>query len=490
MNLAEEIRPLVERALGLYAGTAHETPLRDILGRLDAPLRVAIAGKVKAGKSTLLNALVGERLAPTDEGECTRIVTWYEDGLTYRVTLERADGTTAQVPFARDDGAIEVDLQGAEPDHVARLVVEWPTPSLKTMTLIDTPGIASLSTDVSARAEAFLTPEDDRPSDADAVVYLMKHLHASDVGFLEAFHDDEAGQATPVNAIAVLSRADEVGAGRLDSMDSACTIADRYRDDPKVRKLAQTVVAVAGLLAETGNTLREVEFAALRSLAEASTDEVDGLLLSTDRFVNAPTRTGLTDLEREALLGRFGVFGIRFSIDLIRRGDVSTANELAQALVGRSGLDELRAVLLSQFAARRDVLVARSALVAIEAAVRDQAVTGSEDLTTDIERLVAGTHEFEELRLLNALRTQALTAKPDDVAAMERLLGTEGGTVPARLGLPDDADAGQVAAAAQEAMAHWQRRAESPMSAPELVAAARVMIRTCEQILTGLAPVS
>ena len=33
--------------------------------------RVAIAGKVKAGKSTLLNALVGEMLAPTDAGECT-----------------------------------------------------------------------------------------------------------------------------------------------------------------------------------------------------------------------------------------------------------------------------------------------------------------------------------------------------------------------------------------------------------------------------------
>ena len=39
--------------------------------RLDEPLRVAIAGKVKAGKSTLLNALVGEQVAPTDAGECT-----------------------------------------------------------------------------------------------------------------------------------------------------------------------------------------------------------------------------------------------------------------------------------------------------------------------------------------------------------------------------------------------------------------------------------
>ncbi len=486
MSLVEEVRPLVARAVAAYAGTPQEAPLQAVLDRLDAPLRVAIAGKVKAGKSTLLNALVGERLAPTDEGECTRIVTWYQDGITYRVTLDPHDGAPRQVPFTRDEGAIDVDLQDVPAAAVERLVVEWPTPSLKRMTLIDTPGIASLSTDVSARTEAFLTPEDEKATEADAVLYLMKHLHSSDVGFLEAFHDEETSQATPVNAIAVLSRADEVGVGRLDSMESARTIAVRYRDDPKVRKLAQTVVAVAGLLAETGNTLREAEFAALRTLASAPEEEVEKLLLSADRFVQAPTNVGLTELEREAVLGRFGLFGIRLSVHLIRAGEVHTATELADALLARSGLDELQAALLTQFADRRDVLVARTALVAIEAAVRDHPVEGSDVLTADIERLVAGAHEFDELRLLNALRTGAVTAKPDDVEAMERLLGTEGGTVEARLGLEGGADAGQIAAAAQEVMARWQRRAESPMSSPDLVDASRVLVRSCEQILVDL----
>ena len=64
--------------------------------RLDEPLRVAIAGRVKAGKSTLLNALVGERLAATDAGECTRIVTWYRNALGYRVVAELAERRLAR----------------------------------------------------------------------------------------------------------------------------------------------------------------------------------------------------------------------------------------------------------------------------------------------------------------------------------------------------------------------------------------------------------
>ena len=87
-----------------YQGTSHKQVLDDIVARLHEPLRVAIAGKVKAGKSTLLNALVGDELAPTDEGECTRIVTWYRHGITYRVTLRPRGGAPRQVPFTRNGG--------------------------------------------------------------------------------------------------------------------------------------------------------------------------------------------------------------------------------------------------------------------------------------------------------------------------------------------------------------------------------------------------
>ena len=58
-------------------------------------------------------------------------------------------------------------------------------------------------------------------------------------------------------------------------------------------------------------SLTEDEFRMIRTLAGAAAKEIDELLLSADRFVNSPSHTGLTDLERQHLLSRFGVFGIR-----------------------------------------------------------------------------------------------------------------------------------------------------------------------------------
>jgi len=480
--LLSAVRGLLDEARRVYDGHAAATRLEAVRSRLDEPLRVALAGRVKAGKSTLLNALVGELLAPTDEGECTRVVTWYRDGVTYRVTLVPREGKPRPASFERGDDAVEVDLGGLAPEAVERLDVEWPSPSLRDVTLIDTPGIGALSSASEATAD-FLTPAEERETTADAVVYLMKHLHATDMNFLAAFHDEEVSQATPVNALAVLSRADEVGAGRLDSLESAAKIAARYSDDANVRRLAQTVVPVAGLLAETGATLRESEYQSLAKLA-ALAESVGALTLSADRFVNLEVRAGVTDLERQALLGRLGVFGVRLALTLIRDGTAPNANALARELVSRSGLPGLRLALLSQFAERRDLLKARAGLVAVEAVARAEPVPGSDALLAETERITAGAHELEELRLLNMLRAGGVALKPDDQARAERLLGASGPGPAARLGLVDP-DPGTVRAAASEELSRWQRRAESPMASADVADAARLLVRSCEALLVA-----
>ena len=77
--LSARVRALLDRARHEESDPAARETLDAAVRRLDEPMRVAIAGRVKAGKSTLLNALVGEELAPTGTRECTSIVTWYRN---------------------------------------------------------------------------------------------------------------------------------------------------------------------------------------------------------------------------------------------------------------------------------------------------------------------------------------------------------------------------------------------------------------------------
>ncbi|MBB4910937.1 dynamin family protein [Actinophytocola algeriensis] len=483
-RLTDRTRTVLAHGIEVYRGTPHAARLAAARDRLDDPLRVAVAGRVKAGKSTLLNALVGERLAPTDAGECTRIVTWYRDGHTYQVRAQ-VGREQRQLRFAREHDRLDIDLGGLNADDVSELVVTWPAQALRAVTLVDTPGIGSLTTSAARRTWDLLVP-DEEETPADAVVYLMRHLHAGDVEFLRAFHDAEVSRPSPVNAIGVLSRADEIAVGRLDSMASARRVATRLGADPNVRRLVQSVVPVAGLLAETAVTLTEEEVARLRRIADLPVKEAEELLLSADRFTSSKPELGLTELERSALLTRFGVFGVRLASTMLRRGVAGTASELATELADRSGLGRLQELLRSLFFERRDVLKCRSALLAVAELTHAWPRPGSERLAAEVEEVVASAHPFNELRVLSGLRAGWVSGKDEVLDELERVIGGSGGATHQRLRLPADAGGPELNAAAVTALERWQRRAESPMTSYEMAVAARVAVRSCEGMLADL----
>jgi hypothetical protein len=469
-------------ALELYRDSPRATNwLRRHVDRIGEPLRLAVAGLPQTGRSTLVNSLVGEEIAPLLVEEGGQVLTWYRGGAVPRAQVYPTQAPPRDAPVARVDGRLHIDLEGWKAEALDRIVVDWPSRALRGLTLIDTPAISPESTsDVGTDVDSRISLE------ADAVVYLMRHLQSADVGFLQSIQDHPIARETPVNSIVVLSRADEVGGGRIDALTSAKRIARRYRTDVGLQGLCQNVIAVSGLLAHAGRTLAGAELTSLATLAAVPRRELESCLVSADRFVGDGVPVRLDARTRLALLDRFGLFGVRLVTTLIRQGFDDHA-ALSTQLVARSGLDELRESIQQCFTDRHDVLKARSAVLALEVVLRMEPRPAARRLVSALEQLVVSAHEFRELRLLAALHG-GRTALPDPLAdEARRLVGGVGTGLAARLGFDREPTGPELHGAVSEALRRWQEQAENHALGTGQRQAARVVVRSCEGMVAQLA---
>jgi hypothetical protein len=432
--------------------------LREETDRFEGPLRVAVAGPPRSGKSTLVNAIVGAEVAGT--------ATWYRYGPTPRAIGYRADAPGRELPIRRTDNGLRVVVPVDDLDEVT---VDWPNPLLRHAVLLDPP-IAATS-DMVARARA----------EADAILYATPTLADPDLRALWPAPD--AAPFPPVETIVVLSRADEVGGGRIDALSAARLTARRRDRETAVRGVCQAVVAVSGLIGYAGQALRDAEFDALATLAVRPQPE---LLLSVDRFIAPGFPVPVDQRTRAGLLDRFGLVGVRLATTLIRTGAGSRA-VLAEQLVERSGLAALRAAVDELLLDRAPLLKARSALLALASVVRTRPHPDAIRLTIAIERATASAHELRELGLLGALRSDRTSLPPDLAREARRLAGGDGPDLPTRLGVGDGLDDAAAWEMVEKALARWRDESENPAVGPDHRRAAAIVVRTCEGLLTDLA---
>ena len=118
---------------------------------------VACLGQFKRGKSTLLNALVGEPVLPTGVVPVTAVPTIVRYGtqLSARVRFEGGGWTAIPVHAVEDHVSEEENPENSK--RVAGLEIFIPSPLLSTgMCFVDTPGLGSVFSGNTAATEAFV----------------------------------------------------------------------------------------------------------------------------------------------------------------------------------------------------------------------------------------------------------------------------------------------------------------------------------------------
>ncbi|NMO92030.1 dynamin family protein [Actinomycetospora sp. TBRC 11914] len=356
--------------------------------RAEATPALVVTGPVSSGKSTLVNALVGRRVAPTGAGECTRLVARYVRGPVDRLDVVLADGSRRPLPLA-DGGRVPAavgDRLGVDPADVDHLLVTLTSDALDGLTVVDTPGTGSARRRPGAGGRG---PADDAVA---ALAVLPSSARPDEVERLAA-----PARHGPAGVLAVLGRADTVGAPE-DAETVAATLGRRLGD-----RLGE-VTPVVGLLAETATTgaLRAEDRHALAALAGADPAAVDAALADPDLFthadlpVAAPARARLLDL-----LDRRG---IALAVGLLRERPDAGVGDVCAALLAASGLGVVVGRLRAGVRDRADLLAARAGerrvaelLAAEQAAVRDDRRAGraSPAGARDLARL---TDLLEDLR--------------------------------------------------------------------------------------------
>ncbi|NYH78895.1 hypothetical protein FHR84_002220 [Actinopolyspora biskrensis] len=447
-RLCEELRPRV--------GQRAATGLGEVLDRLSAPLQLAVVGRIKSGKSTLVNALIGRRVAPTDVGECTKVVTRFQYGTVDRLEVVLLDGNKYSLPFTAG-GAIPTDL-GVRLERVSHVEAYLTNAVLRDLTVIDTPGLGSPDDDSVARTEAVLGtaeragrsegPERLDPvsheavAGAEAVLHVItQSVRADDRQALSAFNAATGGRPSgPVNAIGVLNKADTIEPDSVRGGEGGLWTAARALAADQERQLKPRVADVLPLIGLLAETSEAGEFTAsdaetLHRLAALDESTRRTMLISADLFTE--WECAVPADARARLLELLDLHGIRCALEKIDADPHITAGRLRSELHEASGLSTLLTRLNAVFRGRADGIKAAAGLASVAAVAqsctdpneRERLHAAMEGLLTQPQ-----AHQLRLLEALTMISAGTVTLPSDLLDEVLRLGGSE--DFSERLGMP------------------------------------------------------
>jgi len=290
--IQEEISKVLEQSAdrlrlpGLPGALADE--LAALAGKVYEPCVVAVVGRVKAGKSTFINALLGarENLAAVGTTETTATINYFRYG-------NPPDPERPVRCYWRGGGYEDVpssflhQLQGNDletlrrAEGIAYLEYRLPLDYLRRVTLVDTPGTSAVVDEHQGRTAEYmrlygqLRERHDRETQqigetSDAIIYLIGAVaRATDRDFLEEFGQATQATSRAMNAVGVMAKIDL---------------------SPEVMARSESLAGkVAAQLKDSLNTVMPVSAGLHRALEHLMGNEGESLQRMMDALRRVPT---------------------------------------------------------------------------------------------------------------------------------------------------------------------------------------------------------
>jgi signal recognition particle receptor subunit beta len=369
-------------------------------------MNVLVVGQFKRGKSTVVNALLGEDLMPTGALPLTGVATSVRYGSPASITVELRNGERRSVSPAKLPLYVTERENPKNRLGVVRVDVVRYAPALQGITLFDTPGVGSIFRHNTAAARAMLPRADaailvvgpEPPIGAEELAYAREVAQSSVKLFVLFNKADTAGPT--LDELLAFTR-DAIGDVTAESVEIFAASALRAREAQRVGRtepgFARFLSALRTFVDEHGS---EALAASLRRRTHVLLDRADAFLRMREQAIALPQteraqRRAALESALQALDDRVRFLGLivdddvrhlRLKLDeeLDRRHDRERAefSERANEIAAEPSRDR-----------RRD---------AIEAAIRDRAHAWRDEAVRHAEGEIAGcaakyVRLFEEL---------------------------------------------------------------------------------------------
>ncbi len=323
------------------------------------PFEVAFFGRMKTGKSSLINAYIGQHLAITGVEEATATI----NKLTYGSPEQNKTFTVHwknRIPAAQTFPleSLQADWNGKSPEVLKRIAqtayleLKASVDVLRKVQIIDTPGTGSVAEAHEDVARQFISGRQ-----TDALVYVFAPVgRGADAEDLSLFRKQCVEDSTPYNSVAVLHKWDHIYWGNGGNWSEIASKANRILVG--MEKLVAEVVPVSAPLAMVVRCAPDEFWQRVMDIYADFDDELDLTdELEEDTVWNSvPQRAALY---REAKSYGMPWSGFQIMVRHLYRERPSSLQEAKRSIESLSGIQGLEELLERRFFKRSALLQQR-----------------------------------------------------------------------------------------------------------------------------------